>query len=220
MHCSKCQQQLAENVMFCSGCGTRVDSAPLATHKIDGASSFLPWGIAIFSAFVALTVVVWALLWVNIGNSNGNVTLAQAEYDQRLESIDQRLGLIEQWFDLTDQRNESIEQRLGYIEIWFDSANDWIWSLEQIFAPQQEVVFKPLIPPGGFREHFIEPGQSLASIAQIYWPHNPETPSGRIIRDQLVAHLAETNNIANPEILFAGTWLLIYEHPHIEQVFD
>ena len=85
---------------------------------------------------------------------------------------------------------------------------------------QPEVVYRPVIPPGGSREHFIEPSQSLASIAQIYWPHNPETPSGRLIRDQLIAHLVRTNNIPNPETIFAGQWLLIYEHPDIEQVFD
>ena len=85
---------------------------------------------------------------------------------------------------------------------------------------QQAVVFRPVIPPGGYLEHFIEPGQSLASIAQIYWPHNPETPTGRLIRDNLIAHIVQTNNIANPEVIFAGVWLRIYEHPQIEQVFD
>ena len=86
---------------------------------------------------------------------------------------------------------------------------------------QPEVVFRPLIPDDpGFLEHFIEPGQNLASIAQIYWPHNPETPSGRVIRDQLIAHLVSTNQIPNPETIFAGTWLIIYPHPQIEQVFD
>ena len=80
-----------------------------------------------------------------------------------------------------------------------------------------EVALQPVIPPGGYLEHLIDSGQSLASIAQIYWPHNPETPSGRQVRDQLIRHLADTNNIANPEIIFAGTWLQIFEHPHIAQ---
>ena len=83
-----------------------------------------------------------------------------------------------------------------------------------------EVAYRPWIPEGGSREHFIEPSQSLASIAQIYWPHNPETPSGRLVRDRLIAHLVATNNIPNPETIFAGQWLIIYPHPDIEQEFD
>ena len=85
---------------------------------------------------------------------------------------------------------------------------------------REEAVFRPVIPEGGRLEHFIEPSQSLASIAQIYWPHNPETPSGRQVRDQLISHLVATNDIANPETIFAGQWLLIYAHPQIDQVFD
>ena len=94
-------------------------------------------------------------------------------------------------------------------------------SLGPVPTPLPEVVFRPVIPDDpGFLEHFIEPGQSLASIAQIYWPHNPDTPSGRIIRDQLVAHLVSTNRLSDPEHIFAGTWLIIYPHPQIEQIFD
>ena len=68
--------------------------------------------------------------------------------------------------------------------------------------------------------HVVEPGQSLASIAQIYWPHDPETHVGRQIRTQLITHLAETNNILSLADFFVGQWLRIYEHPTIEQVFD
>ena len=80
-----------------------------------------------------------------------------------------------------------------------------------------DFAFNPRIPPGGYLLHFVEAGSSLASIARIYWPHNPETPSGRLIRDELVRHLASTNNIPNPELLFAGIWLQIFEHPDIIQ---
>ena len=120
-------------------------------------------------------------------------------------------------------------ESIGYSLDWDSATFSVFITSPQMLMPgpggtppprQPEVVFTPTIPPGGYREHFIEPGQSLAFIAQIYWPHNPETPSGRIIRDNLVEHLARTNNIANPEVIFAGTWLRIYEHPQIQQVFD
>ena len=78
----------------------------------------------------------------------------------------------------------------------------------------------PLIPENpGFRYHFIEPGQNLAYIAQIYWLHNLETPTGRDISNRLVQHLMETNSIRDPENLFAGTYLRIYLHPYLQQVF-
>ena len=80
-----------------------------------------------------------------------------------------------------------------------------------------EVELQPVIPPGGYLDHLIAPSESLATIAQIYWPHNPETPSGRQVRDQLIRHLADTNNIPNPEFIFAGVWIQIFEHPHIPQ---
>ena len=219
MFCSVCGLQLVENVRFCSDCGTQVGSTPLENLKTSRANSSLPWIIAIVSAFIALTVAMWVLLWVNIGNSNGNAALAQAAEEQRLESIEQRLESVERWFDSNNQRNESIEQRLGSIENSVDSSLHRIQSIEQIFEPPQEVLFcGKRIPSGGFLEHFIEPGQSLASIVQIYWPHNSETPHGRMLTEQLVAHVAETNNIANPEIIYPGTWLMIYEHPDIQQV--
>ena len=81
--------------------------------------------------------------------------------------------------------------------------------------PEAEAQF--LIPPGGYREHFVEPGSSLAEIARRYWPHNPETPTGQQIRSELIRHLATTNGITNPEFIMAGTWILIYEHPDILQ---
>ena len=228
MPCSKCGQQLALNVKFCNECGTQAGSAAFAGRvKILSNSSF-PWIIAIISPFVALSVVVWVLVWVNIGISNGNETLAQAEHEQRLESIEQRLESVEHWFDSNDQRSESIEQRLSSIGNQFDSINQRLRSIENRFGSidlridsiEQFHVWqwgRPVIPPGSFLEHLIEPGQCLASIAQIYWPHNSETPAGRFVRDELIAHLAATNNIADPEVIFAGTWLKIYEHPQIAQ---
>ena len=164
--------------------------------------------------------------------------------EQRLESIEYKLERIAgyvSWdrayaFDMEYALNAAISAANTYRN-WLIAAGfgldgihdneNFVWGDEVLIGPggtppprQHEVVFRPVIPRRGFLEHFIEPGQSLASIAQIYWPHNPETPSGRLIRDELVRHLASTNNIADPEIIFVGTWLKIYEHPHIEQVFD
>ena len=116
-------------------------------------------------------------------------------------------------------------EALGFVVNWdletFSVLITWpYYCLHQVLPPVPTVELRPVIPRGGYLEHFIEPGQSLASIAQIYWPHNPETPSGRLVRDELIAHLAVTNNIANPELIFAGTWLRIYEHPQIPQPFE
>ena len=199
--------------------------------------SSLPWIIALISLVVFGTVAISAsvLLFVSLRDANNIAASAQVVDELWLESIEQRLESVEHWFYSNDQRNESIEQRLGSIENRFGSIEQRIDSIEQFhvwhgppptvglpppIGPQVWHELRPFIPPGGYREHFVEPGQSLASIAQIYWPHNPETPSGRAVRDQLIYHLATTNNIANPEVIFVGTWLKIYEHPHIAQPLE
>ena len=152
-------------------------------------------------------------------HSDGYVTLAHPEM-----TVHFRENWVWQWELFSD---DTLPVSLDYVMelddrfmmlIGYNFFQIGAWNQLQTEEAQNvpELTFLPVIPQDGFLEHLIEPGQSLASIAMIYWPHNPETPSGRAIRDQLIWHLAETNNL-NPEILFAGTWIRIYPHPTIEQ---
>ena len=87
-------------------------------------------------------------------------------------------------------------------------------------TPLQPVRLQPVIPPGEYLNHLIEPGESLASIALIYWYHHPETPDGRRVRTALIQHLVDTNDIIrDPSHIEAGWWIRIYEHPHIPQAW-
>ena len=245
MYCSKCGQQLDERSNFCSGCGKGAGSAPVAGYGIGKRQALYVFAAI---AILAMGIVAANALMFSAADpsyTSGALVLAQVPDAQAFDedrplSIEQRLESIEQRLESIEDKLDKLERIAGYVSWDMDYAlsaaisaaniyRNWLIALldEDLIGiggtppPRpNEVVFRPVIPPQGFLEHFVEPGQSLASIAQIYWPHNPETPSGRRIRDELVRHLAETNNIDNPEVLFAGTWLIIYEHPQITQLFD
>ena len=186
MNCPNCWLPLAPSNRFCRDCGTPVNAKPIPNREVVKKSSSLPWIIAFTSVFIALAVVTGVLLQVSLRDA--------PDYTPTVEVADVLIL-------------ESIEQRLRYIERALESIEN------PPPNPPPYVYFRPVIPPGGYLEHYVEPGQCLASIAQIYWPHNPETPTGRQVRDALVAHIAETNDISDPEVLVVGTWLRIYEHP-------
>ena len=215
MPCSKCGHQLVENVKFCSECGNQAGSESIVNREKIMSNLSLPWIIAIIFPLVVLIMVVWVLFWVNIGNSNDNAAQAHVVDELWLELIEQRLDSIENRFDSIDQRIESIEQY--YVQAQAPPRERPI--PPPVVPVLPEVVYRPVIPRGGVLEHLVLPGQSLASIAQIYWPHNYATPEGRILTEQLVEHLATTNGISNPEFVFEGMWLEIFEHPQIEQVW-
>ena len=83
------------------------------------------------------------------------------------------------------------------------------------------VQLTPRIPEGGYLIHYVQPGEHLASIALIYWPHDVNTDAGRLVRNALVQHLHQTNSqlIRDPGHIEVGWALRIYAHPHVEQRF-
>ena len=222
MACSKCELLLTEKAKYCSNCGTPTSSTPSLKLRLEISKSSLPWIIAIVASFVTISVIIGLFLWMGIRDANNNAAMALdanerifALFEQRLKSIERNLDLI--------VTPASIDTP-PFADPEIQTPGHGICGIQQLppssLPRQPEIELRPLIPPGGFLDHFITPGQSLASIAQIYWPHNPYPPSGRILNDELVAHLANTNNLSNPEELEVGTWLRIYEHPFIEQPFD
>ena len=70
----------------------------------------------------------------------------------------------------------------------------------------------------GYMLHLVEEGQHLGLIAGIYWRFDSTTIEGREILYELIRHLAQTNNIPNPDHLILGSWLRIYRHPNIDQL--
>ena len=72
------------------------------------------------------------------------------------------------------------------------------------------------IPEDGIL-YMVMPGDNMAEIVERFWPIDPRDPDRQRIRNELIAHVAASNNISNPEHLQVGWELLITRHPTIHQ---
>ena len=220
MYCSKCGQQLPENTLICDYCGFQAGTLSCIRHDTGRMSSTLPWIIALVSVVVSLATVVGVLL-AGIGGANGSAVLALDVDEQRFELIEQRLMSIEYLLDTVEHGFYSIEagfesivQRLSLLEMWLTQVI-WPSYFPQVHHPRS----MPKIPLNGWLYHYVQQGETLSSIVQIYWPHDPATYYGEIVRDELVSFIAYMNDLSVTDMLYAGMVLRIYPHPHVALVF-
>ena len=77
--------------------------------------------------------------------------------------------------------------------------------------------WQPIRIPEEGHMYTVVAGDNMAEIVERFWPTDPRDPDRRRIRNELIAHVAATNNISNPEHIQAGWDLLITRHPTILQ---